>query len=63
MNDTDVELGLLHRTSLASATHEDESEHPLSLNPAPNPESHRQNVHEVIGEAPVLFSRLLRAHD
>lgn len=62
-DDYDVELGLLRGASQNPTTHEDESENRMRLLSPSNAIDHRPTVHEVIGEALVVFSRLLQTHN
>lgn len=59
----EIELGLLQGASPTPITHEDEFENGGSLILAPNAIDHRHNLHEVIGDALVVFSSLLRAQN
>jgi hypothetical protein len=60
---SNIELRLLQDGVPTTTTHEDEPENQMHLVPAPNVRDDRHNVHEVIGEALVVFARLLQTHD
>jgi hypothetical protein len=59
-NPPDIELGLLADASPSPTTQEDDPEYRTPLRSPADASYHRQNVHEVIGDALEVFSKHLR---